>query len=46
MVPTHDKCPVHVKFEAVDEGFDEAAAAKPNPFAALAGLKKTGPTGR
>jgi uncharacterized protein len=41
MVPTHDKCPVHVKFEAVDEGFDEAAAAKPNPFAALAGLKKT-----
>jgi uncharacterized protein len=42
MVPTHETCPVHVQLEAVDEGFEEAAAAKPNPFAALAGLNKTG----
>ena len=42
MVPTHDTCPVQVKLDAVDEGFEAAAAARPHPFAALAGLKKTG----
>lgn len=46
MVPAHGVCPVHVKLEAVDEGFEAAAAARPNPFAALASLKKTDPAGR
>ena len=38
VVPRHEVCPVAVKLVAVDAGFD-AAAVKPNPFAALAGLK-------
>ncbi len=42
MVPVHDVCPVKVKLQVADEGFEEANAAKENPFAALAGLKKPG----
>lgn len=39
LVPRHDVCPVPVKLAAVDQAF-EAAQAKPNPFAALAKLKR------
>ena len=35
-VPMHEECPAHVPMSAVDEGFDEAEAERPNPFAALA----------
>ena len=40
LVPTHEVCPVPVKLEAVDAGFEEAAPVKPNPFAVLAALQK------
>jgi len=42
MVPVHEVCPVKVKLQVADAGFEEATAAKENPFAALAGLKKSG----
>jgi uncharacterized protein len=42
MVPVHDICPEPVKMAVADEGFAAAAAAKPKPFAALAGLKGRG----
>lgn len=38
LVPRHEVCPVAVKFHAVDADFEELES-KPNPFAALAGLK-------
>jgi len=39
LVPRHEVCPTEVKLELVDPGFDDAQAAKPNPFEALSGLK-------
>ncbi|MSP34471.1 MAG: DUF177 domain-containing protein [Limnohabitans sp.] len=39
LVPKHKKCPNLVPMSAVDEAFDEALEARPNPFAALAQLK-------
>lgn len=39
LVPRHDVCPEAVKMAAVDPEFDAELADKPNPFAALAGLK-------
>lgn len=39
VVPRHDVCPTAVKLAAQDADFDAAQAEKPNPFAALAGLK-------
>ena len=39
LVPKHEKCPNLVPMSAVDEAFDEALEARPNPFAALAQLK-------
>lgn len=44
LVPRHEVCPTEVKLAAQDADFEAASAAKPNPFAALAGLKggKTG----
>lgn len=39
LVPRHDVCPVEVKLAVQDADFDTAQAEKPNPFAALAGLK-------
>lgn len=39
VVPRHDVCPVEVKLAAQDAEFEAASEAKPNPFAALAGLK-------
>ena len=43
LVPRHDVCPTEVQLQVEDPGFEQAEADKPNPFAALAGLKsKTG----
>jgi uncharacterized protein len=39
LVPRHDVCPDAVKMAAVDPEFEAEIADKPNPFAALAGLK-------
>jgi uncharacterized protein len=39
LVPRHEVCPVDMPHEAVDPTF-EAASERPNPFAALASLKK------
>ena len=39
VVPRHETCPVDVKLEVVDAGFETALAEKLNPFAALATLK-------
>jgi uncharacterized protein len=39
LVPKHEKCPILVPMSAVDEAFEEALKARPNPFAALAQLK-------
>lgn len=39
IVPKHEKCPNLVPMSAVDEAFEEALEARPNPFAALAQLK-------
>jgi uncharacterized protein len=38
--PKHQVCPKPVKMQAVDPDFREDLAEKPNPFAALAQLKK------
>jgi uncharacterized protein len=40
--PTHEVCPVSIKFQAVDSDFEAQTAQKPNPFAVLAALKKNG----
>jgi uncharacterized protein len=39
LVPRHESCPTEVQLSAQDADFEAAEAAKPNPFAALAGLK-------
>ena len=39
LVPRHEVCPTEVKLAAQDADFEAASAAKPNPFAALAGIK-------
>lgn len=39
LVPRHEVCPQNLPDMAVDEGF-EKASERPNPFAALAALKK------
>jgi uncharacterized protein len=40
IVPKHEVCPATVTLSVADEAFEEALAAKPNPFAALAQLKQ------
>jgi uncharacterized protein len=45
LVPLHDTCPTPVKLSAQDADFDAAEAAKPNPFAVLAGFKGGSPGG-
>ena len=40
LVPKHDECPTAVPLASSDDDFEEANAEKPNPFAALAGLRK------
>ncbi len=42
VVPRHDECPTDVPMASTDEDFEEASAAKPNPFAALANLRPGG----
>ena len=39
LIPVHDSCPVPVKLEAVDPGFDAAFEEKRQPFSVLAKLK-------
>lgn len=39
LVPRHDVCPEAVKMAVADPDFEAELADKPNPFAALAGLK-------
>lgn len=39
VVPRHDICPEPVPMKVVDADFEAASAEKPNPFAALAGLR-------
>lgn len=39
LVPRHEVCPTEVKLSAEDADFEAAGAKRPNPFAALAGLK-------
>ncbi len=40
IVPKHSVCPTLVPMSAADESFEAALADRPNPFAALAQLKK------
>ncbi len=40
VVPKHDECPTAIPLASSDEDFEEANAEKPNPFAALTGLRK------
>lgn len=39
LVPRHEVCPTEVKLAVQDANFEATQAEKPNPFAALAGLK-------
>jgi uncharacterized protein len=39
VVPRHETCPVEVKLEVVDSGFEAASAEKRNPFAVLVKLQ-------
>lgn len=39
LAPHHESCPVPVKLEVADEGFDAAAARRENPFALLRKLR-------
>ena len=39
VVPRHDECPVAIKLEVVDPGFEAASAEKRNPFSVLAKLQ-------
>ena len=40
VVPRHDECPTQVEMSSSDDDFEEANEQKPNPFAALASLRK------
>ena len=40
VAPRHDVCPELPRFAVEDEGFEQAAEEKKNPFAVLQGLKK------
>jgi uncharacterized protein len=40
LIPRHDVCPTALPMSAVDADFDESAANKPKPFAALSSLLK------
>ena len=42
VVPRHDECPAAVPLASSDDDFEEANTEKPNPFAALAALRKDG----
>ncbi|MGH6624952.1 MAG: YceD family protein [Burkholderiaceae bacterium] len=40
LVPRHEQCPTEVKLAAVDQEFEAASAARPNPFAVLSRLQR------
>lgn len=40
VAPRHEQCPTEMPMSVQDEDFDAAQAQRPNPFAALAQLKK------
>lgn len=42
VVPKHEECPSAVPLASSDDDFEEANSEKPNPFAALAALRKDG----
>lgn len=42
LVPRHEACPTEVTLSATDADFEQAEDDKPNPFAALAGLRGKG----
>ena len=44
LVPRHETCPVEIKLEAADAGFESALAEKRNPFAVLAKLQNDKPS--
>ena len=39
VVPRHEVCPSEVPMSSSDEDFEAANAERPNPFAALAGIR-------
>ncbi|MNY58062.1 hypothetical protein D3C86_1943550 [compost metagenome] len=43
VVPLHDICPEAVPLASSDDDFEQANSEKPNPFAALAGLRISKP---
>jgi uncharacterized protein len=43
VTPVHDVCPVPVQLSSSDDDFQEAEAAKPNPFAVLGALRTRTP---
>ncbi len=43
VVPRHEECPIDVKLEVIDEGFEAASVVKRNPFAVLAKLQSGKP---
>lgn len=43
LVPRHEQCPQPVTLSVADADFDAGSEDRPNPFAALAALKKTNP---
>jgi len=42
LVPRHDQCPQPLPMAVADEGAEDAEPQRPNPFAALAALKRPG----
>ena len=42
VVPRHDECPTAVPMASTDDDFEAAIEEKPNPFAALAALRRDG----
>ncbi|MBO0940847.1 DUF177 domain-containing protein [Acidovorax temperans] len=42
VVPRHEECPTSVPLASSDDDFEAASSEKPNPFAALAALRKDG----
>jgi len=42
VVPRHEECPTSVPLASSDDDFEAANSEKPNPFAALAALRKDG----
>lgn len=43
ITPRHDHCPVPTRLSVADPGFEDAEAARPNPFAVLGNLRPRKP---